>query len=256
MRVWLACDDTERARRVAARDGGSVEDAVAANRRREASEAARYLAYYGIDLGDLVGLRPGARLDAPAAGRAGRVDRQPRPGLISEPCAAGVRRRRVRARSRTQRRRSRRCRGRCRAAPHRRPRAVRVRTGPGQLAARRTDRCRSWSVVGARVVVVDSGVCPAARTVTVTVPESARPRRVLDGVVEGHRAARVARGGREGAGPVVQSTVPRLGGGVRHHRQDVAVGVGVVPEHADGDRSTGGDGDLVVERRRGRRSSG
>jgi CMP/dCMP kinase len=53
LRVWVACDDTERARRVATRDGGSVEDAIAANRRREASEAARYLAYYGVDLGDL-----------------------------------------------------------------------------------------------------------------------------------------------------------------------------------------------------------
>ena len=43
----------ERARRVAGRDGGSHDDALAANAGREASEAARYLAYYGIDIGDL-----------------------------------------------------------------------------------------------------------------------------------------------------------------------------------------------------------
>lgn len=53
LRVWLACDDHERDRRVGTRDGQSVEEAAAANRAREASEAARYAAYYGIDLGDL-----------------------------------------------------------------------------------------------------------------------------------------------------------------------------------------------------------
>jgi cytidylate kinase len=53
LRVWISCDPPERARRVAGRDGGSHDDALAANARREASEAARYLAYYGIDIGDL-----------------------------------------------------------------------------------------------------------------------------------------------------------------------------------------------------------
>lgn len=53
LRVWIACDPDERARRVARRDGGTAEDAAAANAAREASEAARYRAYYGIDLGDL-----------------------------------------------------------------------------------------------------------------------------------------------------------------------------------------------------------
>jgi predicted cytidylate kinase len=53
VRVWLACDEDERARRVALREGVAVEDALAANRVRERSEASRYLAYYDIDLGDL-----------------------------------------------------------------------------------------------------------------------------------------------------------------------------------------------------------
>jgi cytidylate kinase len=53
VRVWIACDEEERARRVATRDGLTVADALAANRARERSEAARYRAYYGIDLADL-----------------------------------------------------------------------------------------------------------------------------------------------------------------------------------------------------------
>jgi cytidylate kinase len=53
LRVWIACDPPERARRVAGRDGGSLDDALAANAAREASEAARYLSYYGIDIADL-----------------------------------------------------------------------------------------------------------------------------------------------------------------------------------------------------------
>ncbi len=51
--VWLACDDEERARRVAARDGQEVAVALAGNLEREASERARYRAYYDIDLTDL-----------------------------------------------------------------------------------------------------------------------------------------------------------------------------------------------------------
>lgn len=53
VRVWLACSDEERARRVGARDGETMADALATNRAREASEAARYRTYYGIDIGDL-----------------------------------------------------------------------------------------------------------------------------------------------------------------------------------------------------------
>ena len=53
LRVWIACDDVERARRVGARDGHDVAEALAANEEREASERTRYLAYYGIDLTDL-----------------------------------------------------------------------------------------------------------------------------------------------------------------------------------------------------------
>jgi cytidylate kinase len=52
-RVWLTCDDAERDRRVGTRDGQTVAEAATANRAREASEAARYAAYYGIDIGDL-----------------------------------------------------------------------------------------------------------------------------------------------------------------------------------------------------------
>jgi predicted cytidylate kinase len=53
LRVWVACDPEERARRVADRDGLAVDAARAANQVREASEAGRYREYYGIDLGDL-----------------------------------------------------------------------------------------------------------------------------------------------------------------------------------------------------------
>jgi cytidylate kinase len=51
--VWIACDEAERAARVGRREGLPVDAALAANRAREASEAARYEAYYGIDLADL-----------------------------------------------------------------------------------------------------------------------------------------------------------------------------------------------------------
>lgn len=53
LRVWIACDDVERARRVGGRDGHELDDAVVANRAREASEKRRYQGYYGIDLDDL-----------------------------------------------------------------------------------------------------------------------------------------------------------------------------------------------------------
>jgi predicted cytidylate kinase len=52
LRVLLECDEVERARRVAGRDGHDPEAAVAVNRAREASERARYLAYYDIDVAD------------------------------------------------------------------------------------------------------------------------------------------------------------------------------------------------------------
>ena len=53
LKVWLACEEHERARRVGARDGHELEEAVVHNRKREASERDRYLGYYGIDLTDL-----------------------------------------------------------------------------------------------------------------------------------------------------------------------------------------------------------
>lgn len=52
LKVWVACDELERARRVGARDGHDADAALRANRAREASERARYLEYYGIDLTD------------------------------------------------------------------------------------------------------------------------------------------------------------------------------------------------------------
>jgi cytidylate kinase len=51
-RVWVACDPGERARRVSAREGSAPAAAAAENARREASEAERYLTYYGIDITD------------------------------------------------------------------------------------------------------------------------------------------------------------------------------------------------------------
>ena len=53
LRVWIHCDEEERARRVGGRDGHQPEEALATNRRREASERTRYLGFYGIDLTDL-----------------------------------------------------------------------------------------------------------------------------------------------------------------------------------------------------------
>jgi cytidylate kinase len=52
-RVWVGCDAAERARRVSGREGSAPADAAAENARREASEADRYLTYYGIDIADL-----------------------------------------------------------------------------------------------------------------------------------------------------------------------------------------------------------
>lgn len=53
VRVWVACDDEERARRVGERDGADVPTALADNEAREALERARYQEYYDIDLTDL-----------------------------------------------------------------------------------------------------------------------------------------------------------------------------------------------------------
>ena len=52
LRVWIDCEDQERARRVAAREAISPERALLANIRREASERLRYLAFYAIDFAD------------------------------------------------------------------------------------------------------------------------------------------------------------------------------------------------------------
>lgn len=51
--VWIRCDEVERARRVAERDGQDGDLALAHNQQRERSERARYLRYYDIDLTDL-----------------------------------------------------------------------------------------------------------------------------------------------------------------------------------------------------------
>ncbi|MBA2281134.1 MAG: cytidylate kinase family protein [Actinomycetota bacterium] len=52
-RVWIACAEDERAGRVGRRDALDVDAALVANRDREASEAARYRTYYGVDIADL-----------------------------------------------------------------------------------------------------------------------------------------------------------------------------------------------------------
>lgn len=53
LRVWIACDEVERARRVGGRDGHDPAGALHHNQEREKSERARYLGYYDIDLTDL-----------------------------------------------------------------------------------------------------------------------------------------------------------------------------------------------------------
>lgn len=53
LRVWIRCDEEERAQRVGGRDGHDVQAALRHNQEREASERARYLGYYDIDLTDL-----------------------------------------------------------------------------------------------------------------------------------------------------------------------------------------------------------
>ena len=53
VRVWVHCEELERARRVGKRDGQDLDHALAENRAREASERARYVAYYGIDLTEM-----------------------------------------------------------------------------------------------------------------------------------------------------------------------------------------------------------
>jgi predicted cytidylate kinase len=51
--VWIDCDPRIRAQRVAAREGVSVERALADNEERQLVERRRYLALYGVDLSDL-----------------------------------------------------------------------------------------------------------------------------------------------------------------------------------------------------------
>lgn len=51
--VWVVCDEDERMRRIADRDGGDVEEQRRVTLDREASEQARFLDYYGADLADL-----------------------------------------------------------------------------------------------------------------------------------------------------------------------------------------------------------
>lgn len=53
VRVWVACADEERARRVGVRDGTDVATALADNDARETLEHARYQHLYDIDLTDL-----------------------------------------------------------------------------------------------------------------------------------------------------------------------------------------------------------
>lgn len=51
--VWVVCDEDERMRRIAERDGGDLEEQRAATLAREASEQLRFLDYHGADLADI-----------------------------------------------------------------------------------------------------------------------------------------------------------------------------------------------------------
>lgn len=53
VKVWVACDPEERARRVAAREGTDRARARVENDAREASEAERYRSYYGIEIAEM-----------------------------------------------------------------------------------------------------------------------------------------------------------------------------------------------------------
>lgn len=52
-KVFITAEERERARRVAQRDGGDIDEQLAVNRERERSEAKRYSEYYDIDILDL-----------------------------------------------------------------------------------------------------------------------------------------------------------------------------------------------------------
>jgi len=51
--VWVVCDEDERMRRIAGRDGGAVAEQRERTLAREASEHARFASYHGADLTDL-----------------------------------------------------------------------------------------------------------------------------------------------------------------------------------------------------------
>jgi predicted cytidylate kinase len=51
--AWIDCDPAIRAARVAARDGVTEAEALAANADRQSLERSRYLAVYGVDMADL-----------------------------------------------------------------------------------------------------------------------------------------------------------------------------------------------------------
>ncbi|NIA11047.1 MAG: AAA family ATPase [Nitrospiraceae bacterium] len=52
-KIWLECEEGERVRRVAEREGGKLEDVKAQMTERENSEKTRYKNFYGIDLDDV-----------------------------------------------------------------------------------------------------------------------------------------------------------------------------------------------------------
>lgn len=52
-KIWVACEPAERIRRIVLRDGGDPDTQQKLTESREASEADRYLRYYGADLTDL-----------------------------------------------------------------------------------------------------------------------------------------------------------------------------------------------------------
>jgi predicted cytidylate kinase len=52
-KIYLDASPSVRCARVCSRDGESLSEATSATERRQASEAARYMKYYGIDIGDM-----------------------------------------------------------------------------------------------------------------------------------------------------------------------------------------------------------
>lgn len=52
-KIWINVDETERAKRVAKREGSQLDEQLEKNKAREKVDAARFQSYYGIDINDM-----------------------------------------------------------------------------------------------------------------------------------------------------------------------------------------------------------